>query len=112
MSQTVNLSRARKNLPELTDRAYAGQVFVVARRGRELAVLIGVDEYRRLKEIEREQRQQDFDVLLAPPGPDALSEEEARKLAVQSVREVRTEVAARSDIGSPGEYHSQHESSH
>ncbi len=84
----VNLAAARKNLPELTDRAYAGQTFIVARRGREMAVLIGIDEYRRLKELEREQREQDFALLLTP-HPSPLSEEEARELAVQAVRRVR-----------------------
>jgi len=89
MSQSVNLSTARQNLSELTDRAYAGQTFVVARRGRELAVLIGIDEYRRLKEMERDQRHQDFNVLLAPPGPPVLPEDEAREVAIQTVRQVR-----------------------
>jgi prevent-host-death family protein len=88
MVQVVNLATARKNLPELTDRAYAGQTFLVARRGRELAVLLGIEEYHRLKELEREQREQDFAVLLTP-HPSALSEEEARELAVRTVRKIR-----------------------
>lgn len=91
MIKTINLTEARKNLPELTDRAHAGHTFIMARRGRQLAVLIGVDEYKRLKEVEHQQRQQDFDVLLAPPGPMLLSEEEAQTLAVKTVREVRTD---------------------
>ena len=91
MSNKVNLSEARKNLSQLTDDAYAGQIIKVARRGRELAVLIGVKEYQRLKEIEKQQRQQDFEALLAPPEASAMSEEEARKLAVETVRDVRSE---------------------
>lgn len=90
MTQVVNLGEARKNLPELADRAcYSSKAFVIARRGRELAVIVGIDEYRRLKELEREQRDHDFDLLLAP-APSTLSEKEARALAVQAVREVRT----------------------
>jgi prevent-host-death family protein len=87
----INLAEARQNLPELTDRAYAGQTFVLARRGRKLAVIMGIDEYLRLKEIE--QRERDFEILLSPPraGEDELSEEEAIDLAVQAVREVRAE---------------------
>ena len=89
MYKTVNLSVARRSLPQITDDAYAGDSITVARRGRELAVLIGVNEYRRLKEIEMEQRQQDLEILLAPPDSSALSEDEARKLAVEEVRKIR-----------------------
>lgn len=89
MNETISLSEARKNLPELADKAQTGRQFVLARRGRELAVLVGIDEYRRLKAIEQQQRQRDFDILLAPPEPGALSEDEARQLAVQIVREQR-----------------------
>lgn len=93
MTIKVNLAEARKNLSQLTDEAYAGNMITVARRGREMAVLMGVKEYRRLKEIEDQQRQQDFDALLAPPEYSALSEEEARQLALEAVREVRKESA-------------------
>ncbi len=89
MYKTTNLAEARKNLSELADRAYSGQTFALSRRGRELAIIMGIDEYHRLMELEREQRERDFDILLAPPAPTAMSEEEARELAVQVVREVR-----------------------
>jgi prevent-host-death family protein len=89
MSETINLAEARKKLPELADRANAGHEYVVSRRGREVAVLIGIDEYRRLKALEQHQRQQDFNLLLAPPENDTPSEEEARQLAIQVVRETR-----------------------
>ena len=91
MTQTISLSEARKNLSQLTDEAYAGNITMVSRRGRELAVLIGVKEYWRLKEIENQQRKQDFDILLAAPAYSALSEDEARQLAIHAVREVRAE---------------------
>ena len=90
MNETINLSEARKKLPELTDRAGAGNTYIVSRRGRELAVLIGIDEYRRLKAIEVHQRQKDFDILLASPPSGALTEDEARDLAVRAVREERS----------------------
>ena len=92
---SINLAEARQNLPELTDRAYAGQTFVLARRGRRLAVIIGIDEYLRLKELERQQRDQDFAILLAPPVRSELSEEEAVELAVNTVREVRAKMYAK-----------------
>jgi len=85
----VNLGEARKNLSELANSAcYGNRTFVIARRGRELAVLVGIDEYRRLKELDRERRDRDFDLLLTP-GPSELSEEEAREIAVRVVRETR-----------------------
>lgn len=87
----INLAEARQNLPELTDRAYAGQSFILARRGRQLAVIIGIDEYLRLKEIECEQDEVDTEILLHLPTKSDLSEEEAIELAVRTVREVRSE---------------------
>ncbi len=87
----INLAEARQNLPELTDRAYAGQSFVLARRGRQLAVIIGIDEYLRLKEIECEQDEMDTEILLNLPTKSELSEEEAIELAVRTVREVHAE---------------------
>jgi prevent-host-death family protein len=89
MSETINLAEARKKLPELADRANAGQTYVVSRRGREVAVLIGVEEYQRLKALEEQQRQRDFDLLLTPPDSESLSEAEARQLAVRVIRETR-----------------------
>jgi antitoxin Phd len=89
MSETINLAEARKNLPRLADSASAGQSYIVSRRGREVAVLIGIEEYTRLKLLEQQQRQQDFDLLLAPPGEEAMSEDESRQMAVQIVREAR-----------------------
>ena len=89
MSETINLAEARRKLPELTDQASAGEAYIVSRRGREMAVLIGIEEYRRLKALERRQQLQDFDLLLAPPTAETMTEDQARELAVQVVREVR-----------------------
>jgi len=95
MSETINLAEARKKLPELADRASAGQTYFVSRRGRELAVLIGIDEYQRLKALEEQQRQKNFDILLASSSTTTLTEAEARELAVQLVREERSRYASR-----------------
>jgi prevent-host-death family protein len=95
MSESINLAEARKKLPELADRASAGQTYVVSRRGRELAVLIGVDEYKRLKALEERQRSKDFDLLLTSPPTSDLTEDEARAMAVQLVREERSRYASR-----------------
>jgi prevent-host-death family protein len=93
MSETVNLAEARRKLPELADRANAGQAYLVSRRGREIAVLIGVDEYRRLKALEQQQRQKDYDILLAPPTMETLSEEEARQIALSATRDQRNKLS-------------------
>jgi prevent-host-death family protein len=89
MSRTVNLTEAQGNLPDLADEANTGQTIIVANDGRELAVIMGIEEYRRLKNVEGEQRSHDFSILLSPPDQDTLSEEDARKLAVEAVREYR-----------------------
>jgi prevent-host-death family protein len=89
VSKTVNLTEAQGNLPELADEANAGQTIIVADQGQELAVIMGIEEYRRLTNIEREQRSRDFDLLLAPSEGNGLSEEAARKIAVEAVREYR-----------------------
>ncbi|MEA2574426.1 MAG: Antitoxin Phd YefM, type toxin-antitoxin system [Chloroflexia bacterium] len=89
MSKTVNLIEAQGSLPELADEANAGQTIIVANEGQELAVIMGIEEYRRLKNVEEEERGRDFGILLIPPDQDGLSEEEARRIAVEAVREYR-----------------------
>jgi prevent-host-death family protein len=94
MDETINLAEAHRRFHELVDRANAGQAYLLSRRGRETAALIGIEEYRRLKALERAQRQQDFDVLPAPPQSGALTEDEARQMAIEIVRQVRVERGA------------------
>ena len=89
VSRTVNLAEAQDRLPELADEANTDQTIIVANDGQELAVLMGIEEYRRLKSADGEQRSHDFSILLAPSDQDTLSEEDARKLAVEAVREYR-----------------------
>jgi prevent-host-death family protein len=89
VSKTVNLTEAQGNLLELADEANAGQTIIVANEGQELAVLMGIEEYRRLKNVEGEQRSRDFDILLAPSDDAELSEEDARKIAVEAVHQYR-----------------------
>jgi prevent-host-death family protein len=89
MSETINLSEARKNLPRLVDRVRAGHTFVMSRRGHGQAVLISLDEYQRLKTIEQQQRIKDFNIMLTTPPADALTEDDASQLAVEIVREQR-----------------------
>lgn len=86
---TIKLTAARTRLHELIDKASRGQKFILTEHGEELAVLIGINEHRRLIAISQQQREMDFNMLMAPPPPESLSEDDARELAVQIVREQR-----------------------
>lgn len=92
MNSTIRLEDTKVDLPDLADKASTGETFVVARQGRELAVIMGIDEWRRLKELEDQQQEADWAILLAPPSPSELeiSEEEAVEMAVKATREVRS----------------------
>lgn len=53
MVKSIGMTQAKSKLAELVARAsYGGEQFVLERRGKPLAVLIGVDEYRRLRNLE------------------------------------------------------------
>lgn len=50
MEKTVSMAEAKSHLSELVGRAaYHGEQFVLARRGRPMAILLSVDEYKRLR---------------------------------------------------------------
>ena len=54
MDKSISMVEAKSKLADLVGQvAYGGERFVLQRRGRPMAVLIGVDEYRRLRELER-----------------------------------------------------------
>ena len=53
MDKTIGMAQAKSQLAELTGRvAYGGERFVLERRGRPVAILIGVEEYKRLRNLE------------------------------------------------------------
>jgi prevent-host-death family protein len=53
MDRTVSMAKAKSHLSELVGRAaYHDEHFVLERRGRPMAVLLGVDEYERLRALE------------------------------------------------------------
>ena len=52
MEKTIGIAKAREGLSDLINEvAYGGERYVVERRGKPLAALIGVDEYRQLTEL-------------------------------------------------------------
>ncbi len=52
MVRSIGLAEAKSKLSDLVGRvAYAGEMFILERRGRPMAMLIGVEEYQRLKEL-------------------------------------------------------------
>jgi len=54
MDKAISMVEAKSKLADLVGQvAYGGERFVLQRRGRPMAVLISVDEYRRLRELER-----------------------------------------------------------
>jgi len=56
MEQSIGMAEAKSRLAELVGQAaYGGQRYILQRRGRPMAVLVGIDEYRRLQELVAEQ---------------------------------------------------------
>lgn len=52
MEKTIGIAKAREGLSDLINEvAFGGERYVVERRGKPLAALIGVDEYRQLTEL-------------------------------------------------------------
>jgi prevent-host-death family protein len=52
MAKTVGIAKAREEFAELVNQvAFGGERYVVERRGKPLAALIGADEYRQLTEL-------------------------------------------------------------
>ncbi|MDI6770566.1 MAG: type II toxin-antitoxin system Phd/YefM family antitoxin [Anaerolineales bacterium] len=52
MEKTIGMAETKSNLADLVRQvAYGGERFVLERRGRPMAVLISVEEYKRLKEL-------------------------------------------------------------
>jgi prevent-host-death family protein len=52
MAKTIGIAKAREELADLVNQvAFGGERYVVERRGKPLAVLIGADEYRQLTEL-------------------------------------------------------------
>lgn len=52
MGRSIGMAEAKSKLADLVGQvAYSGELFVLERRGRPMAVLIGVEEYKRLKEL-------------------------------------------------------------
>jgi prevent-host-death family protein len=74
MDQAISMVEAKSKLADLVGQvAYAGKRFILERRGRPMAVLISVDEYRRLQELEPTARGQ--------PLPPELGRRQAQLIA-------------------------------
>ncbi len=57
MDRSIGMAQAKSKLAELVGRvAYGGERFILERRGQPMAVLISVDEYQRLRDLECEAR--------------------------------------------------------
>ena len=52
MDRSIGMAQAKSNLAELVGQvAYGGEHFILERRGHPVAVLLNVDEYKRLREL-------------------------------------------------------------
>lgn len=52
MDRSIGMAQAKSKLAELVGRvAYGGEYFILERRGQPMAVLISVDEYKRLRDL-------------------------------------------------------------
>jgi prevent-host-death family protein len=92
---TVTATETRKQLPKILERArLTRQHFVIVKRGQEQGVILGLDEYRRLKELdEREQRRRR---ALAIPIEAARSAE-TWQASFESLERIREKAAYLSD---------------
>ncbi len=56
-----------------------------------VSLAVAIDARRQVRQERRynADRERDFDILLSPPDPSAMSEDEARELATQLVQDVR-----------------------
>lgn len=72
-TEVIDLETTQTTLPDLATQLFNGQVVIVTRGGQELAVMMGIDEYRRLKEIEEEQREHDGGFVLTHVSQDEMT---------------------------------------
>ncbi|MBM4461453.1 MAG: type II toxin-antitoxin system Phd/YefM family antitoxin [Chloroflexi bacterium] len=91
----VTLAETRAQLPKILERArLTRQHFVIVKRGQEQGVILGLDEYRRLKELdEREQRRER---ALAIPIEAARSTE-AWQASFETLERIREKAAYLTD---------------
>jgi len=71
----------------LAKAAFAGQRFIVERRGKPMAAIIGIQEYEEFVKFQQEQRRRRFERLRAAAAN--MSEEEVLDLAQEAVDSVR-----------------------
>lgn len=85
MTLRIAASEVRNRIGEILARVrYGGELILVERRGRPVAAILSVDEYRRLDEIRRQwealQRRRRFAAIRASAAENDLTEEEAMRL--------------------------------
>lgn len=93
-AKTISTLDVRKGLGDILNRAaYGGESFVVERKGRPVAAVVPVERLQKLERIEEDARQWLREFFARPREP--ISEEEADRLALEAVQEVRREKRAR-----------------
>ncbi len=95
----LSVVEARRQFADLLGRvAYGREEIVIERAGRPMAVLVNLDEYRRLKAIEADRREAErlarFDLIRHAGERNALDDEQAFAVALELTEEVRHPDAA------------------
>lgn len=84
----IGVAEAKNQFSEiLAKAAFAGQRFIVERRGKPMAAIIGIQEYEEFVKFQQEQRRRRFERLRAAAAN--MSEEEVLDLAQEAVDSVR-----------------------
>jgi prevent-host-death family protein len=97
--QALSVVEARRNFAEVLGRvAYGREEVVIERAGRPMAVIINLEEYRRLRQLDQEQRaaarEARFGLLRQAGERNALSDEDAFAIGLALTEEVRHPHAA------------------
>jgi prevent-host-death family protein len=88
MAVAIGVAEAKNQFSEiLAKAAFAGQRFIVERRGKPMAAIIGIQEYEEFVQFQQEQRRQRFEGLRAAAAH--MPEREALDLAQEAVDSVR-----------------------
>ncbi len=84
----IGVAEAKNQFSEILAKvAFAGQRFIVERRGKPMAAIIGIQEYEEFVKFQQEQRRQRFERLRAAAAN--MPEREALDLAQEAVDSVR-----------------------
>ena len=90
MAKTVTAMDARNRLGTLLSRAsYAGERFIIERRGKPMAVLMGMDEYQRYLELKETEPATASERIHSTENANDLAVDEALAIIQRALQKVR-----------------------